>query len=92
MRTQADDLAEVWREIRLMWRIIGRLEATAGASNRENDHMRRDMRDSKAKAGIPLWVHLTAMAAISVLSILGIVKPEMAKAVALKLLFKLATG
>ena len=60
MHTQTGDLTEVWREIRMIWRIIGRLEATGGALRRENDHMRRDMRDSKAKAGIPLWVHLTA--------------------------------
>ena len=92
MHTQTGDLTEVWREIRMIWRIIGRLEATGGALRRENDQMRRDMRESKAKAGWPLWVHLTAMAAISVLSILGIIKPEMAKAFAIKLLFKLAAG
>lgn len=85
MQTQTGDLSQIWRN-------IGRLEASVSAIRRELNHMRRDMRESKAKAGWPLWVHLTAMAAISVLSILGIVKPEMAKAVALKLLFKLATG
>lgn len=85
MHTQTGELGQIWRN-------IGRLEASVSAIRRELNQMRRDMRDSKAKAGIPLWVHLTAMAGISVLSILGIVKPEMAKAVALKLLFKLATG
>ena len=89
MHTQTGELGQMWRRI---GHIEGSTAASFTAIRRELNQMRRDMRESKAKAGIPLWVHLTAMAAISVLSILGIVKPEMAKAVALKLLFKLATG
>lgn len=89
MQTQTTGEDRIWRAI---GQLEGGMEASFIAIRRELNQMRRDMRETKAKAGWPLWVHLTAMAAISVLSILGIVKPEMAKAVALKLLFKLATG
>ena len=71
MHTQTGETGQIWRN-------IGRLEASVSAIRRELNQMRRDMRDNKAKAGIPLWVHLTAMAAISAMSALGLVRPEMA--------------
>lgn len=65
-----------------IWKAIGRLEGSTAASvsaiRRELNQMRRDMRDRKAKAGIPLWVHLIGMGVISAMSALGLVKPEMA--------------
>ena len=71
MHTQTGDLSQIWRN-------IGRLEASVIAIRREMTQMRRDMRDRKAKAGIPLWVHIAGMALISAMSAIGLVKPEMA--------------
>lgn len=53
MQTQTGESTEIWREIAMMWRVIGRLEATAGA-------MRREMRDSKAKGGASLMDRISA--------------------------------
>ena len=50
---QTGELTEIWREIGTMWRVIGRLEATAGA-------MRRDIRDSKGKSGASLMDRIGA--------------------------------
>ena len=71
MQTQTGDLSQIWRN-------IGRLEASVSAIRRELNHMRRDMREKKAKAGIPMWVHIAGMALISAMSAIGLVKPEMA--------------
>lgn len=61
----------VWTEIGKIWRAVGRLEA-------DNRSLRRDMRDKRAKAGLPLWVHIAGMAVISAMSALGLVRPEVA--------------
>lgn len=50
---QTGELTEIWRELGTMWRVIGRLEATAGA-------MRREMRDSKGKSGASLMDRISA--------------------------------
>jgi hypothetical protein len=71
MQTEAGELGQIWRN-------IGRLEATVTAIRRELNQMRRDMREKKVRAGIPLWVHLIGMGVISAMSALGLVRPEMA--------------
>jgi hypothetical protein len=50
---QAGELTEIWREIGTMWRVIGRLEATAGG-------LKREIRDSKAKGGASLMDRISA--------------------------------
>lgn len=71
MHTQTGETGQIWRN-------IGRLEASVSAIRREMNQMRRDMRDSKARAGWPLWVHLTAMAVISAMSAFGLIRPDTA--------------
>lgn len=74
-----------------MWEAIGHLRATDTALLRMLYDVRRDMRDSKSKAGVPLWGHMLAMALITVASALGLIRPEVALAI-LRLLGKAATG
>lgn len=69
----------------------GRLWEAVGDLRSRMKTMERTMRDSKRKVGIPLWGHIAAMATISGLSALGLIKPETALAI-VRLLFKSATG